>query len=40
LLEGGQRTATLRAATPCKVVTAPGDQIDPDALVEVARQRR
>jgi hypothetical protein len=39
VLEGGERTATLRAASPCKVVSVPGDQIDPDALAEVARQR-
>jgi hypothetical protein len=39
VLEGGERTATLRAATPCKVVSVPGDQIDPDALAEVARRR-
>jgi hypothetical protein len=39
VIEGGTRTATLRAMTPCKVITVPGDQIDPDRLAEVARKR-
>jgi CRP-like cAMP-binding protein len=39
VLEGGERTATLRAMTPCKVITVAGDEIDPDALAEVARGR-
>jgi hypothetical protein len=39
VIEGGARTATLRAMTPCKVITVPGDQIDPDHLAEVARTR-
>jgi hypothetical protein len=40
LLERGQRTATLRAVTPCRVAVVPGDQVDHDALHEVARGRR
>lgn len=40
VLEGGTRTATLRAATPCKVAVARADQIDRAALAEVARGHR
>lgn len=40
LLEGGARTSTLRAATPCKVAGARGDQIDAAALKEIARGQR
>jgi Cyclic nucleotide-binding domain len=40
LLEGGRRTATLRAVTPCRVAVVPGDRIDREALAEVARRRR
>jgi Cyclic nucleotide-binding domain len=40
LLEGGRRTATLRAVTPCRVAVVAGDQLDRDALAEVARARR
>ena len=36
LLEGGTRTATLRAVTPVRVAVAAADQIDPEALAEVA----
>jgi hypothetical protein len=36
LLEGGRRTATLRAATNCVVATAAKDQIDPDSLASLA----
>jgi hypothetical protein len=39
VLEGGTRTATLRAKTRCKIITVPGDQIAPEALAEVARRR-
>jgi Cyclic nucleotide-binding domain len=39
-LEGGVRTATLRAATKCKVAVVPNDRVDPDALAEVSRQHR
>ena len=40
LLEGGRRTATLRAVTPCRIAVVAGDQLDRDALAEVARGRR
>jgi hypothetical protein len=40
LVEGGVRTSTLRAVTPCKVAMARGDQVDPAALTEVARGHR
>ncbi|MDP8931281.1 MAG: cyclic nucleotide-binding domain-containing protein [Actinomycetota bacterium] len=36
LLEGGRRTATLRAATACKVAVGTADQLDRDFLAEVA----
>jgi Cyclic nucleotide-binding domain len=40
LLEGGRRTATLRAMTRCRVAVVPGDRVDRVALAEVARRRR
>ncbi len=39
-LEGGQRTATLRAVTPCRVAVAPGDAIDRALLVEPSEGHR
>ncbi len=39
-LEGGTRTATLRAVTRCRVAVASPDQFEPDALSEVARGHR
>jgi len=39
-LEGGQRTATLRAVTPCRVAVAIGDAIDPAALAELSEGHR
>lgn len=39
IVEGGKRTATLRAVTPAKVVTATADDIDPSALEELAGGR-
>src|SRR5260370_812317 len=36
LLEGGKRTATLRALTPARVAVASAEQISPDALVQLA----
>jgi hypothetical protein len=36
LLEGGTRTATLRATTACKVAIARTDQLAPDALIELS----
>jgi hypothetical protein len=40
LLEGGKRTATLRALTPGRVAVATAEQISPDALAEVASGHR
>lgn len=40
LLEGGSRTATLKALTPVRVAVATADQISPDALAEVASGHR
>jgi hypothetical protein len=39
LLEGGRRTATLRAVTSCRVAAVPGDRIDRATLAELARSR-
>jgi Cyclic nucleotide-binding domain len=39
LLHEGRRTATLRALTPCRVAVVPKDQIDREALEEVAKDR-
>lgn len=40
LLEGGKRTATLRAETDCKVARVAGDQIAPEMLAELAGGHR
>jgi hypothetical protein len=39
LLHEGRRTATLRAVTPCRVAVVPKDQINRQALEEVAKGR-
>jgi CRP-like cAMP-binding protein len=39
-LEGGRRTSTLRAVTPCKVAIASTDQLDPRVLGEVGSTHR
>jgi hypothetical protein len=39
LLQGGRRTATLRAVTPCRVAVVPGERIDRKALEELAKGR-
>jgi hypothetical protein len=39
-LEGGRRTATLRAVTPCKVATFAPGQVSRDALHELAEGHR
>lgn len=39
-LEGGRRTATLRAVTPCKVATFSASQIDRDAMEKLAEGHR
>jgi CRP-like cAMP-binding protein len=36
----GRRTATLRAATPCRVAVVPEALLDRDALAELAKGRR
>jgi len=40
VVEGGKRTATLRAVTPAKIVEVGADEIDPAALEELAGARR
>lgn len=40
LLEGGLRTSTLVALTPCKVAVARADELDPDALSELREGHR
>jgi hypothetical protein len=40
LLEGGQRTATLRAVTPCKVAAASGADVAPELLTQLASVHR
>jgi CRP-like cAMP-binding protein len=40
LLEGGSRTATLRAVTKCRVARVGGDDIDPAKLAELAGGHR
>jgi Cyclic nucleotide-binding domain len=39
LLDGGRRTATLRAVTACRVAAVPGDRLDRAMLAELARTR-
>jgi Cyclic nucleotide-binding domain len=40
LLREGRRVATLRAVTPCRVAVAPKDQIDRQALEQIAKGRK
>lgn len=40
VLEGGRRTATMRAVTPCRVAVAPGDTVDTVALSELSEGHR
>lgn len=40
LLEGGLRTSTLVAMTPCKVAVARAEELDPDALRELRESHR
>ena len=40
LLEGGTRTATIRAATPCRIAVIPGELIDKQELEDLAATRR
>ena len=38
MMEGGHRTATLRAVTPVRVAVLPTDQLDRDLLIELREQ--
>jgi CRP-like cAMP-binding protein len=40
LLDGGRRTATLTARTPCRVVVLPAELIDRQELEDLAAERR
>jgi hypothetical protein len=40
LIEGGRRTATVRALTPCRVATIAGADLDPRMLAELATAHR
>jgi len=40
VVEGGKRTATLRARTPARVAVIPGDAVDREALEALASERR
>ena len=40
VLEGGLRTSTLRAVTPCKVAVATADDIEPGVLAELSTGHR
>ena len=40
LLEGGRRTATLRAVTQCRIATISGEQLDPGLLAELSSGHR
>ncbi len=40
ILEGGTRTATLRAVTACRVAVAPEDSVDRQALAELSEGHR
>ncbi len=39
LLDGGRRTATLQAITPCRVAVVPGDRVKRGMLEAVAKHR-
>lgn len=39
-LEGGRRTSTLRAVTPCRVAIASADRLDPRVLAEIGSTHR
>jgi len=40
LLEGGTRTATLRARTPARIAVIPGELIDRQELEDLSATRR
>ena len=39
-LEGGERTSTLVAVTPCRVASVDASQLDQSALVELSGEHR
>jgi len=39
-LEGGRRTSTLRAVTPCKIATFNASQVSPEAMERLAEGHR
>lgn len=39
-LEGGRRTSTLRAVTPCRVATISASQVSPEAMAQLAEGHR
>ena len=39
-LEGGRRTSTLRAFTPCRVAVASPDDLDPAILAKISQTHR
>ena len=40
LLEGGLRTSTLRAVTPCRIAVVRAGQVDPGVLHDLSRGHR
>jgi CRP-like cAMP-binding protein len=40
LLEGGRRSATLTALTPCKILPVPADSVSASGLAELAQAHR
>ena len=40
VLEGGRRTSTLLARTPCRVAAVPAEQVDREKLAELATNHR
>ncbi len=40
IVEGGKRTATVRAVTACKLATTTADKVDREALLELSRGHR
>ena len=40
VIEGGRRTSTMRAVTPCKLAVVPGRDVDPAVLAELSAGHR
>lgn len=40
MFEGGRRTSTLRAVSPCKLAVVPNDRVDREALAEISKSHR